>query len=755
MMRKLIQIITLFTASFTGALVYSQSTSAATFDSSYIISDSIFTNSTSMSANSIQNFINQKGSNCVNGEAPCLKNYIENNKSAGTIIAEAAQKYSINPQVILVTLQKENGLLTSTKPTIQRYKTAMGYACPDSTPGVCDSRYLGFSNQIDRAASMFNRIMTYDPTWYSPYQIGVNYVQYHPNKGCGGTNVNIKNRATAALYDYTPYQPNAASLAAGYGEGDSCSAYGNRNFWQYFNNWFGSSISSILIQSPQSQAVYLQNGNTRLGIPSWDVIDAYGFGRFGVTAVSDTYMNSLQDGGTLSTVFSNKAFPGPIYLADNSYRFGFSSYQQCVDWGFPLCTNSNFAKPLEPFVFDSLNIYGDMSPLMLNGTHISLMKNGEKQSFLSEQARIENGYGSIKYTPITNKLNTAQPFTYSVPQNNSFFSVKGNGTIYAYANKKFYPLTNSAYKGLLSKDTPVLYDDFSKFIQGIPAVTTTVGANIAFSDGTSFILTAEKKYDSSLVKADWPSSNVLDDIRVIANKRVVDAVLASSTTYRTRSGNIFMVQDKTARSFYSLNDYFSLGYKDPIEVDDGLLNDFQNGAPILSNGYGTLYQTFEPGKENLIFTPSGDGSTCQIYSLAQLGTFGLNSANTQRINKTSSSVNLLSTTTYDEKDNVHLIYNNQHSSISADAISNVWGIKNRMNICSFQSKFLEQKSITMPPPKFVRNEHTGIIYFGGNGFKRPIYSYSAFLKMGGNSVNTQDVSMEFLVSAPDGTPIYK
>jgi hypothetical protein len=52
--------------------------------------------------------------------------------------------------------------------------------------------------------------------------------------------VYIQNQATANLYYYTPYQPNAASLRAGYGEGDGCSTYGNRNFYQYFNDWFGS-----------------------------------------------------------------------------------------------------------------------------------------------------------------------------------------------------------------------------------------------------------------------------------------------------------------------------------------------------------------------------------------------------------------------------------------------------------------------------------------------------------------------------------
>ena len=71
-------------------------------------------------------------------------------------------------------------------------------------------------------------------------QPGINYIGYNPSASCGGTNLNIQNYATAALSNYTPYQPNAASLANVSGSGDSCSTYGNRNFWRYYRTWFGS-----------------------------------------------------------------------------------------------------------------------------------------------------------------------------------------------------------------------------------------------------------------------------------------------------------------------------------------------------------------------------------------------------------------------------------------------------------------------------------------------------------------------------------
>lgn len=117
----------------------------------------------------------------------------------------------------------------------------MGFACPDTA--ACDAKYYGFFNQVYGAAWQLKRYANPPGTsqyytWYAP---GKSWnVRYHPNVACGSSPVLIQNQATANLYYYTPYQPNAASLAAGTGTGDSCSSYGNRNFYRYFADWFGS-----------------------------------------------------------------------------------------------------------------------------------------------------------------------------------------------------------------------------------------------------------------------------------------------------------------------------------------------------------------------------------------------------------------------------------------------------------------------------------------------------------------------------------
>lgn len=248
---------------------------AADWNAGNIIDDSLFFNPNEMSTNDIQNFLNSKVPVCdTSGTQPyagttravygasrgypapytCLKNYVENptthqnNANGGAvsggwtsaqIIKYAADTYSINPKALIVLLQKEQSLVTDDWPWTIQYQRATGYGCPDSTPGVCDASYYGFYNQVVDAAYQFRRYATY-PGDYRYKANQSNYIQYNPNVGCGGTNVIIANQATAGLYNYTPYQPNASALANLYGSGDGCGAYGNRNFWRLYNDWFGT-----------------------------------------------------------------------------------------------------------------------------------------------------------------------------------------------------------------------------------------------------------------------------------------------------------------------------------------------------------------------------------------------------------------------------------------------------------------------------------------------------------------------------------
>ncbi|RBY77804.1 hypothetical protein DQ238_14165 [Geodermatophilus sp. TF02-6] len=229
------------------------------FRAGNIISDQLFFDGAAMSAGDVQAFLDSRNPACVAGSdgTPCLKNYRQDTwtraadgscagtyrgaaqETAATIIAKVGQACGISQRVLLVLLQKEQSLVTASGSglTATRYRSATGYGCPDTA--ACDSQYYGFFNQVYSAASRY-RYYASNPTRFNHRAGVVNQVRYHPDAACGSSAVLIENQATAGLYNYTPYQPNAAALAAGKGTGDSCSAYGNRNFWIYFTDWFGS-----------------------------------------------------------------------------------------------------------------------------------------------------------------------------------------------------------------------------------------------------------------------------------------------------------------------------------------------------------------------------------------------------------------------------------------------------------------------------------------------------------------------------------
>ena len=162
---------------------------------------------------------------------------------AAAVIARVSVACGVNPRVMLVTLQKESRLLNRTDPTPSSYAAAWGWHCPDTGPGGtanCDPAYAGLVNQAYGMAKQWSRYRT-DPAKYN-YRAGqtVNILFNVAESGCGSAPVTITNTATASLYNYTPYQPNPASLAAYPGEGDQCSSYGNRNFFFLYQSYFGS-----------------------------------------------------------------------------------------------------------------------------------------------------------------------------------------------------------------------------------------------------------------------------------------------------------------------------------------------------------------------------------------------------------------------------------------------------------------------------------------------------------------------------------
>ena len=290
-----------------------QAVTAADWRAGNIVDDLLFTNSDDMSVADIQAFLNSLNPQCdTYGRQPaaehgrrdisraqyaaargwhgppyvCLKdyyevpkytpgNYIPANNFSGTIpagavsaaqiIYDAAKQNNLNPKVLLVKIATESaGPLTSdTWPLQNQYTYAMGSHCPDSGPGGsanCDRNYAGFSMQVASGAQLIRWYLDsmQQPWWSYKKPFATNRILWNVvQRGCGAGDVYIESKATAALYTYTPYQPNQAALANMYGLGDHCSAYGNRNFWRVWNDWFGSTQHSRPLISFRSHSSYI------------------------------------------------------------------------------------------------------------------------------------------------------------------------------------------------------------------------------------------------------------------------------------------------------------------------------------------------------------------------------------------------------------------------------------------------------------------------------------------------------------------
>lgn len=317
---------------------------ASEWNAGNIIDDALFYDGTAMSSSEIQAFLERQVKQCRSGFT-CLKDYRQTtdsrpadkycngyagapNESASTIIDKVARSCGISQKALLVLLEKEQRLVSSTWPEEKQYLAATGQGCPDTAP--CDSSTAGFFYQVYYGARQFE-IYRMNPTWWG-YQAGRwNNILYHPHNNCGTQRVYIENAATAGLYIYTPYVPNAAALSNLYGEGDGCSAYGNRNFWRIFTDWFGSPRQTAKRVVSVNGDIYLTSGGRRYHMPphawpQWQL--ALG----DPTPVNADYLTRFVDGGDASLYIRNST-TGAVYYLDAKQLHYFNSCELIALWG--------------------------------------------------------------------------------------------------------------------------------------------------------------------------------------------------------------------------------------------------------------------------------------------------------------------------------------------------------------------------------------------------------------------------------------
>ncbi len=272
-----------------------------TFNPSMIIPDEAFGDvGTFGSAAGIQQFLEQKGSVLANTSPEFLIKLKEPDtltkvgledlqpnlgrlRTAAELIYDAGMKWGLNPQVILVTLHKEQSLIGGTyrdDADLQRaLDRAMGFGCPDYEG--CGEIFLGFYRQIygsfdsennrwlGAAASLMKSFRTEvggvrvgrgpgvdagNKTFGRPVvrtaRVGDTIVFDNTMGGYAGIqqqqSVTIGNFATSALYRYTPHVFN-----------------GNYNFWKFYTAWFKYPNGTVITLASNPTLQYVVDNGTK------------------------------------------------------------------------------------------------------------------------------------------------------------------------------------------------------------------------------------------------------------------------------------------------------------------------------------------------------------------------------------------------------------------------------------------------------------------------------------------------------------
>jgi hypothetical protein len=171
------------------------------YEPNTIISDANFLAADSMSAVAVQTFLDNQA-----GDLRSYSGQDHNGatKTAAQMIADAAVGWGVSPKVIIVTLQKEQSLISRPGADQNALNWAMG--C-----GKMDSRtiqsYSGFGNQIWGGARALARNRS---SWHKGLAISIDGSAVYPS-----------NASTHSLYRYTPH------------------FHGNTSFWKLYWRYFG------------------------------------------------------------------------------------------------------------------------------------------------------------------------------------------------------------------------------------------------------------------------------------------------------------------------------------------------------------------------------------------------------------------------------------------------------------------------------------------------------------------------------------
>ena len=575
---------------------------ASRFDPGLIISDSVFYDFGTMKVSDIQRFLESKVPTCKAkaGDPTCLRNYVDDEldkpgedgkclpmtakpaQTAAQIIYDIAHACSINPKVLLVVLQKEQGLIQSVNPTPYMYKAAMGFGCPDSDPAICGKVHSGLFNQLYKAAGQLQ--------WYGDPRGSFTYmkvgrtsnVRYSPNASCGTKPVLIKSIATTALYYYTPYTPNDAAMKNLYGSGDSCSAYGNRNFWRFYTDWFGSTIGGGFLLKSATSGTYLIVDNNKYLVTDPDLLAAIApLGPLGT--ISQDYLNTFTDSGTLTRVV--KSVTGQYYFLDGGKKFTFSSCELVAQFSLDCATAVQLtASQLAAFANG-----GSMSTYVPgDGAATYLIKDGSKHEILDQASIQAAGLALPALNNVPIKAFKYLPWGAPIAKNNSLITNSTTGAKALIVGGKYFEINQRTsadidFSQWFSPSTGTLTADGVSTVNALNPVRT-IAANSA---GQAYLLSPLGKRKIDGVESITSLAPVLADAIFDVIPTTQDAPLVAPALVKSSADNmVYLLRSAQRRLTISGADRLKFGLANTVieTVPPSAYDQIALGEPVIAPG---------------------------------------------------------------------------------------------------------------------------------------------------------------------------
>ncbi|MFZ4648050.1 MAG: hypothetical protein ACOYMB_00240 [Patescibacteria group bacterium] len=431
----------------------------AEFNPENIISDSELLDYNSMGLTDIQNFLNKKNSYLANYRT--INSHGTIDKSAAEIIYDAThQNYdcsgidlgdspteadkkarcriitTVSPKLILVLLQKEQGLIEKANPSQSSLDWAAGYGCPDSI--ACNPYYKGFGKQINSASLQF--LAYINEQYRYSYKAGQTYTFTNPYGTISTATMSVtpQNKATAALYNYTPHVFN-----------------GNYNFFKLWKKYFPTVKTfypdSTILQAEGDKVIWLiENGQKRQFL-NWGSFVSR-FNKNQIVKTSTEILDNFEKGAdikfpnySLVSDSSNNIF----LLVDNEKRLiantaTFKKIGFNKDEIIPASTNelSNYQTGTEITVTST---YATGAILQDNKTGARFyVENGEKFPIL-DKAIMTYKFKDRKITKVTsNELARYKTKDQELFDNGSLLTSPSSPTIYIIANGKKRPFASDS-----------------------------------------------------------------------------------------------------------------------------------------------------------------------------------------------------------------------------------------------------------------------------------------------------------------------